>query len=128
MCLLGFFAAVSTQSCTPGFDPDGSANAKNLSTAATELMAKATGEYRSHESAADDLLKQMGKAQEHAAGIKRNKEIAKMWQILKDDLVAPFMARWKEKGKLDKDYVKEATSTVTKSFDAIKRAEAAKKK
>jgi hypothetical protein len=126
--LLGFVVVTTTQSCSPRFDPTGSDYAKTLGATASTLMAKATGEYSSNEKAANDFLAELGKAQEHAASIKRNKEIAQMWKILKDDLAAPFFNRWKEKGKLDKDFVKESITQVTKSFDSIKRAESAKKK
>ena len=39
-----------------------------------------------------------------------------------------FFDNWKQKGKLDKDFVAEATKQVSKSLEAIKKAESAKKK
>jgi hypothetical protein len=123
-----FSTTAIMQSCSPSFDQMGLDNVTNLGSRLTDLMAKAVEPYGKHTDAANTLLSDLGKAAEHAASQKRNKEIASSWKILKDDLAAPFFNRWKEKGKLDKDYVKEAAGQVGKSLDAIKKAELAKKK
>jgi len=120
------FASTTNMACSPKFDQMGVDNVKNISTKVTGLMGKATGPY--NEPAAADLLSDLDKAQAHAAGIKGNKSIAESWKVLKDDLVAPFLMKWKEKGKLDAPFVKEATAQVVKSLDAIKKAEMGKKK
>lgn len=126
---LFLFTVTSTmQSCSPGFDQAGLDNVTNLGGQLTQLMGKATEPYGKHTESVTKLLGDLGAATTHAAGQKRNDEIAKSWKILNDELATPFFNRWKEKGILDKDYVKEAVGQVGKSLDAIKKAEMAKKK
>jgi hypothetical protein len=72
-------------------------------------------------------LEDLGKGGEHACGQKKNKEVCEQWKILTNDVAKPYFDRWKEKGVLDKDYVKETVGIVGKSLDAIKKAELAKK-
>lgn len=123
--LLG--AASAMQSCTK-FDKVGLDNATNLSTELTSLMSKAsTSKYTSNTEATKKVSDALAKAVQHAESVKRNKEIATSWTTLQDDLVIPFLARWKDKGMLDKDVVKESTAQVTKSLEAIKKAEMARK-
>ena len=124
---LGFLLFSAMQSCSK-FDKVGLDNVTNLSTALSELMGKATGKYSANTAAITKVTAALDSAVKHAAGVKKNTEIAEAWKTLQTDLVAPFLARWKEKGMLDKDVVKEATTQVTKSLEAIKKAEMAKKK
>jgi hypothetical protein len=128
---LGFLllsAAGTLQSCSPKFDKIGFENISNLGTKLTDLMNLATEPYSKHKDTATTLLANLGKAYDHAKGVKGNKEIAESWRILKDELAGPFFARWQEKGKLDKDFVKESVAQVAKSVTAITNAEKAKKK
>lgn len=126
--LLCLGAMTTLPSCVAAYDAASVENLTNISNKLPALMGKATEAYSKHESDATTLLSDIGKAATHAASLKKNKEVAESWKILQNDLVTPFFARWKEKGKLDKDFIKEATMQVTKSLDAIKRAESAKKK
>jgi len=129
---LGFvlFSAttLTMQSCSPTFDQLGLDNITNIGGKLTELMSKAVEPFGKHASSVTNLLGDLSKATEHAAGQKRNKEIAESWKILTNDLATPFFDRWKEKGTLDKDFIKESVGQVGKSLDAIKKAELAKKK
>lgn len=126
---LVLFSVTSTmQSCTPKFDQIGLDNVTNLGGQLTQLMGKAVEPFGKHSAAATKMLEDLSAAATHAAGQKRNKEIAQSWKILNDELATPFFNRWKEKGILDKDYVKEAVGQVGKSLDAIKKAEMAKRK
>lgn len=92
------------------------------------LMQKATASYTQHETEITAVLKSLDEAHSHAAATKKNGEIAKQWSILSDSLVKPFFARWKEKGKLDKDFIKPAATQVKDSLASIERAERAKPK
>jgi hypothetical protein len=120
-------ATASLQSCTK-FDKIGLDNATNLGTSLSELMGKATGKYTAHTDVIQQVSTTLSNAVKHAESRKKNLEIAEAWKTLQNDLVAPFLARWKEKGSLDKDFVKEATAQVNKSLEAIKKAELARKK
>ena len=131
MLALGFllFSTTTTmQSCSPQFDQMGLDNATNLGSKLTDLMAKAVEPFGKHSDAVSSLLSDLGKAADHASGQKRNKEIAEQWKLLTSDLATPFFNRWKEKGVLSKDVIKESVGQVGKSLDAIKKAELAKKK
>lgn len=123
------FSITSTmQSCSPGFDQIGLDNVTNLGGQLTQLMGKATEPFGKHSASVEKLLGELGNAATHAAGQKGNKEIAASWNVLNNELAKPFFDRWKEKGVLDKDFVKESVGQVGKSIDAIKKAEMAKKK
>jgi len=128
---LGFLLFATTpllQSCSSSYDAVGMQNVANLSTKLTTLMGKAsTSTYDTNKSEITEVAADLKKAEEHGAMQKRNQEIANSWQILRTEQVEPFLTRWKE-GKLDKDFVKEATAQVQKSLDAIKKAEQAKRK
>ena len=126
--LVLFSVTTTMQSCSAKFDQVGLDNVTNLGGQLTQLMGKATEPFGKHSEAVTKLLGDLGGAVTHAAGQKKNDEIAKSWKILTDELAVPFFDRWKEKGILDKDYVKEAAGQVGKSLDAIKKAEMAKKK
>jgi len=126
--LLLFSVTTTMQSCMAGFDQIGLDNVTNIGGQLTQLMGKATEPYGKHTDSVNKLLSDISAAATHAAGQKRNAEIGKQWQVLSSELVTPFFNRWKEKGILDKDYVKEAVGQVGKSIDAIKKAEMAKKK
>lgn len=120
--------ALGTQSCSAKFDPAGLENAKNLATALPELMNKAaTSKYSANTEAIQKVTTEIENAAKHAEGQKKNKNIAQSWRTLQSDIVTPFFARWKEKGMLDKDVVKESVSQATDSLNAIKKAEMAKK-
>lgn len=128
---LGFvlFATMTTmQSCSPSFDQAGLDNITNIGGKLTDLMAKATEPYGKHEAAVAKIMNELTQAADHAAAQKRNKEITTSWNTLKNELAMPFFDRWKSKGVLDKDVVKESVGQAGKSIDAIKKAELAKKK
>lgn len=122
------FASAANMSCAPRFDQTAVDNVTNLSTLLPSMMSKATGGFADNSDIIKKASEALDQAVAHANGTKGNKSIATSWNTLKNDLVAPFLARWKEKGKLDGTFIKEATSQVTKSLDAIKRAEMGKKK
>ncbi|MDX1913089.1 MAG: hypothetical protein SFV22_16460 [Saprospiraceae bacterium] len=120
---------VAAPACSAKFDKTGLDNVTNLSTALSDLMGKAaTSKFSAQSDAIKKVSADLDKAVQHAAGKKKNKEVAEAWKTMQNDLVNPFLDRWKEKGMLDKDFVKESTAQVTKSLDAIKKAEMAKKK
>jgi hypothetical protein len=127
--LILFSASTLTmQSCAAKPDPTGLGNATNLGTKLTDMMGKATEPFGKHSKAVASLLEELNKAAEHSCGQKKNKEICESWKTLTNDQAKPFFDRWKEKGVLDKDYVKEAVGIMGKSLDAIKQAELAKNK
>ena len=126
--LVLFSVTTTMQSCSAKFDQVGLDNVTNLGGQLTQLMGKATEPFGKHSESVTKLLGDLSAAVTHAASQKKNDEIAKSWKILNDELAVPFFDRWKEKGILDKDYVKEAAGQVGKSLDAIKKAEMAKKK
>ncbi|MEO6758943.1 MAG: hypothetical protein ABIO24_05770 [Saprospiraceae bacterium] len=123
--ILFFSGATLLQSCISS-DPAGLQNATNLSTRLVTLMNKAVAStFSTNSNEIKEVAAELAKAEEHASMQKRNKAIANQWKILRTEQVEPFLTRWKE-AKLDKDYVKEAVAQVTKSLDAIRKAEQSK--
>ena len=116
------------QSCSAKFDQVGLDNITNIGGKLTDLMSKATEPYGKHESAVTKIMADLTQAADHSAGQKSNKEVAKSWNVLKNELAMPFFDRWKSKGVLSKEVIKESVGQVGKSLDAIKKAELAKKK
>lgn len=116
------------QSCSPKYDMVAVENVTKLSASLPPLMEKAVGKYSDHEEAVQTALSDVNKAYERSFGTKKNGEIAEQWRIFRDDIAKPFFDKWKEKGKLDKDFIKEAAKQVKASLDAIEKAERAKKK
>jgi hypothetical protein len=115
------------QSCTK-FDKTGLENASNLASSLTELMAKApTSKFSANSEAIKKVSDALTSAVSHAENKKNNQEIAGAWKTLQNELVTPFLSRWKEKGMLDADVVKFASAQVAKSLEAIKKAELARK-
>lgn len=64
---------------------------------------------------------------ERAKNTPRNKDSAEQWRLLQDDIVKPFFDLWKDKGKLDADYVKISQGQVQRSLESIARAEKSKR-
>lgn len=110
------------------FDKPALDNATMLSDKVPALMEKATKSYNDNEADANGVLKSLDEACDHAAATKKNKEVAEQWRLVRDDMVKPFLTRWKEKGKLDKDFIKPAAIQVRDALAAIVRAEKAKPK
>jgi hypothetical protein len=119
---------VTTPACSPKIDPVGIQNASNISTKLSELMNKANTAFGPNATAVSTLLTEINTAYEHAKSVKRNKEIAEAWRILKDETVTPFFDKWKKDGTLNPELVKESVTTATKSINAILNAEKSKRK
>jgi hypothetical protein len=122
---ISLFFTVSQSACSKP-DPVGIANATNMNTDLVSLMKKGTESYSTHATAITKVQADIEKAYEHAKSGKRNKEITESWRLLRDDITNPYFARWKEKGKLDKDFINEQVKTATKSLEAILKAEKGK--
>lgn len=127
--LCGFLLASTMQSCSPKFDKIGLDNCTNLMSSLSDLIGKsATSKYSANSDAIKKASDALDSAVKHAEGVKKNKEIAEAWKTLQNDLVTPFLTRWKEKGMLDKEVAKESAAQIAKSLEAIKKAEMSKKK
>jgi hypothetical protein len=122
LILVGFVSCVGIR-----YDATSLTNVQQVATALPALMGKATKSFKDSEAEVTKLTGLLDQAQKHAAGLKKNQDVAEQWRILRDELVNPFVANWKEKGKLDKDFVTAATQQVTGALSAIERAERAKR-
>lgn len=110
------------------FDQVALDNATGLGNTLPALMQKATGAYSQSETEVTAILKTLDDAHSRAAATKKNGDVAEQWRILRDDMVKPFFARWKEKNKLDKDFIKPAATQVKDALASIERAEKVKPK
>ena len=122
--LLGF--GLMLQSCSPKCDMLNINTATNLATELPAMMSKASTKKFSQEDA-DKVLKPLAEAVERAKNTPRNKDSAEQWRLLQDDIVKPFFDLWKDKGKLDADYVKISQGQVQRSLESIARAEKSKR-
>lgn len=110
------------------FDQVAVDNASMLGSKLPALMEKATKPYKDNEAEAQSLVAKVSDAYNHAAAAAKNKDVAEQWRLLRDDLVQPFINRWKEKSKLDKDFITPAVKQVNDALAAIERAEKSKPK
>ena len=87
------------------------------------LMGRATEDYASHAAEVNALMLKVEQAYEYVAGLPKNEETARQWEILKDPdghLLGGFMLRWKDKRKLSAAFIKNVKKdTVGPAFDAI---------
>lgn len=94
----------------------------------TLLDHAAQDPYSKHETAVNKALEKINTGYTHAAATKKNQDVAEQWRVLRDEMVVPFVNRWKEKGgKLDKDFVTPATKQIKDALLAIERTESAKR-
>lgn len=125
--LLGF-TTVFTSCVGARFDQVALDNANTMGESVPALMMNATKSYSGFAAKVEEATAKINEAHKHALETPKNKEVAEMWRILRDDQVMPFFQRWKDKDKLDKDFVKPAAEQVKASLAAIERAERAKPK
>lgn len=124
---LGLMLTVQT-GCSPKFDQFAYENVKKLGTELPKLMNLASKPYTQQQEQVALVKKMLMEAESYTTTSKRNKDLTEAYRILSRDLVEPYLARWQEKGTLDKDFIKQAVMQVTSSLDAIERAEKSKRK
>lgn len=123
------FVSIQNMGCVSArYSPAAVETVRKISTALPALMEKATAPYDNHKADVDALIAELDKAQSDAAAIKRNKEVAEQWRLLRDDVVKPYVNRWKEKGALSAALVKPAVESAKKSLASILRAEEGKRR
>jgi len=86
------------------------------------LMAKATTDYTNYQKDVEDLLANVQKLYEYEKGRSNNVETIKMWELMLNpdkNMLAGFMKRWQDKGKMGKMFVEEAQKQVKEAFDII---------
>jgi hypothetical protein len=113
------------------YDPIALDKAVSLKADSLSLMEKATEPYPGHERDVLELMSNMEKAYEYAAGLPKNALTTRQWEILKDpgkNLAGGFFKYWKEKQTLSIEFIKEATATISQAFDSIIQLEARKKR
>ena len=97
--------------------------ATSLKPEALILMGRATDDYASHADEVDALMLKVEQAYEYVAGLPKNEDTARQWEILKDpdgSLLGGFMRRWEDKGKLSATLIANARDdNVGPAFDAI---------
>jgi hypothetical protein len=128
--ILGLSLPMGLQSCVGlRSDPVSISNVADISKMLPDLLSKAaTSSFKDNESAVNGLTTKITNAYEHAKGIKKNNEIAEQWRVLRDELVQPFVINWKDKGKLDKDFVTQFVKQIKDALASIERAEKSKRK
>jgi hypothetical protein len=106
--------------------------ATSLKVETLALMDKAVEPYDKHAAKVEDLILELRKAYEYAAGRASNEIPAEQWAILIDpekNLAGGFFKRWQEKGTLNKIFIDEAKKgLIAPAFDLIIGLEAGKLK
>jgi hypothetical protein len=123
-----FVAVLAFASCSAAFDKVGYEQATNLKTAVLSLMDQASKPYAAHGVEVERVRTELKKSEERAALIKNNKEVAAAWRELNNQVVGPFFSKWQRDNALNPVLVQESVRICSNSFDAILRAEEAKKK
>lgn len=123
-----FIALLGFASCSAPFDKVGYEQATNLKSSVISLMNEASKPYTTYGVEAERLRTELQKAEERAALIKNNKEVAAAWRELNNQVVSPFLSKWQRDGSLNPVLVQESVRICSNSFDAILRAEESKKK
>ena len=112
-------------SCAPligPYSPTAYENATSLKAETLALMDKATQPYSEHEEEIERLKVEIDKAYEYVNGIQSNSISARQWEILKNpdgDLLGKFFLRWKERGTLSEDFIREFKRNIADAFDLI---------
>ena len=89
---------------------------------AINLMGKAAEDYATHQKDVEQLIASVQKIYEYEKGRPKNVESIKMWEAMLNpdkNLLAGFMKRWEDKGKMGKVFVTEAQKQITQAFDII---------
>ena len=120
-------------SCTPlisQFDATAYRDATSLKVDSLLVMSEATTSYKLHKKEVAKLEIKLAKANEYVKGIPHNKISTQMWAKMLDPnkfLLGGFLERWKEKGSLSAEFVKDEKKQVSEGFDKIICLEANKK-
>ena len=113
-------------SCS-SFNSSSVQNTANLGVSLSELMNKATSKYTSNSSAIKKVTDALNSTVKRAESIKNNKYVADSWKALQNNVVNPFLAKWKANGTLDRSTINAATAQVAASIANIAKAEVSKK-
>jgi hypothetical protein len=124
LMLLG--ASSMMNSCS-SFNSSSVQNTANLGVSLSELMNKATSKYTSNSSAIKKVTDALNSTVKRAESIKNNKYVADSWKALQNNVVNPFLAKWKTNGTLDRSTINAATAQVAASIANIAKAEVSKK-
>ena len=121
-------ALLFTHACSPTFNQVGYDNVVNLQSRVSTLMAKGVNPYTQHAGEIDILLTDVQKAQDHAASISKNENIAGAWSALNNEIIRPFFSKWQRDGALNPLFINESIKISDSSFEAMRKAEEAKKR
>ncbi len=128
--LLAFLAASATffNSCAPTFDAAASTKITDLQKLLPSVISHASHDFAGHESDVKKAMAAVDSALDYAKNRKRNKAVAEMYGVLKNDLLQKFFDRWKSEKKLGDTYIKEFSKQLSENLARIANAENAKKK
>ena len=96
---------------------------------ANQLIEKAEGSYQENINEIEELHNEIAKIVEYEKYKPNNEITYKMWLLLADqdkNLLAGFLKRWKEKGKLSPFFITEAKGQITEAFNLLLEYESKK--
>ena len=121
--VLMLLSAGSLMDSCSSFNSSSVQNTANLGVSLSELMNKATSKYTSNSSAIKKVTDALNSTVKRAESIKNNKYVADSWKALQNNVVNPFLAKWKANGTLDRSTINAATAQVAASIANIAKAE-----
>lgn len=130
-----FAASFSLQSCSTKMSPRDDYSleeTESIKIETVELMKRAGKDYSTMSEPVNALKSRINNLMDYERDKgEMNTKTVQMWELLMNpdqNLVGGFLNRWKNEGKLNGVFMKEAIGVVSKNFDKITKLERKKKK
>lgn len=131
---LALFAATTLAACAPtiaGFDIEAYKAATSLKAETDAVLNHGTEPYTANLFRIEALSVRLNSAREYAAGIPRNGNSARQWELMVDPnqgLAGGTLRLWREKGQFHQVFIDEQRKQIAEGFDYIICLEANKQK
>jgi hypothetical protein len=126
--------AVALASCAPliaGYDIEAYKTATTLKAETDMVLSRGAEPYADNREKIEALTVKLNAAREYAAGIPRNGNSARQWELMVDPnqgLAGGTLRMWRERGKLNPIIVEEQRKQIAEGFNYIICLEANKQK
>lgn len=127
-------ASLALTACVPliaGYDVEAYKSATSLKAETDAVLSHGTETYAQNLSKVEDLNVRLNAAHEYAAGLPRNQNSARQWELMVDPnqgLAGGTLRLWREKGHLSQAFVDEQRKQIAEGFAYIICLEANKQK
>jgi len=131
---IAFLAAMALTACVPtiaGYDVEAYKNATSLKAETDAVLSHGTEPYAANAARVEALSIKLNAAREYAAGIPRNENSARQWELMVDPnqgLAGGTLRQWRERGQFHQEFINEQRKQIAEGFDYIICLEANKQK